>query len=196
MFLGGVFATDPVMSAAPDGSIYIVGRDNSNAIWSGHYVPGSGFQGWISGGAVAHGMPSVTAGSDNAAYIAIRDNSNAAWMGRVLGNTWSGWFYGGGVVNTDPIVATMPGGVNFTTILDSGGAVWYRPFEEGPSNGWQTWTPVGGVLQSVTASADVDGLFIAGLTPSGVWWYRQSSATWTAAGLAGFTASPLDASPR
>jgi hypothetical protein len=197
MFLGGVFATDPAMSAAPDGSVYIVGRDNSNAIWSGHYVPGSGFQGWISGGAVAHGKPSVTAGSDNAAYIAIRDNSNAVWMGRVLGNTWSGWFSGGGVVNTDPIVATMPGGVNFTTVLDSGGAVWYRPFEEGPSNGWQTWTPVGGVLQSVTAAADVDGLFIAGLTPSGAtWWYRQSSATWTAAGLAGVTASPLDASPR
>jgi hypothetical protein len=90
----------------------------------------------------------------------------------------------------------MPGGVNFTTILDTGGAVWYRPFEEGPFNGWQTWTPVGGVLQSVTASADVDGLFIAGLTSSGAWWYRQSNATWTAAGLAGVTASPLDASPR
>jgi hypothetical protein len=194
--LGGVFATDPVMAGAPDGSIYIIGRDNSNAIWSGHYVPSSGFQGWSSGGAVAQGKPSVTVGSDNAAYIAIRDNANAIWMGRVLGNSWTGWFSGRGVVNSDPVVSTMPGGVNFTTILDAGGAVWYRPFEEGPTSGWQSWTLVGGVLQSVSSSATSNGLFIVGLSNSSLWWYRQTSATWTNAGPAGVSASLVDASPK
>jgi hypothetical protein len=117
-------------------------------------------------------------------------------MARVLGNSWTGWFFGGGVVNSDPIVSTMPGGVNFTTILDAGGAVCYLPFEEGPTSGWQTWTPLGGVLQTVTASAVTNGLFIAGLSSDSVWWYRQIDATWINVGLTGVSASPLDASPR
>ncbi len=194
-FLGGVFATDPVMAAAPDGSVYLVGRDNSSAIWSGHYIPGTGFQNWKSGGAVVQGKPSVTAGSDNAAYIAIRDNSNAVWMGRVLGNTWTGWFPGGGVVNSDPVVATMPGGVNFTAIVDASGGVWYRPFEEGPVSGWQTWTSVGGVLQGVSACATSNGLVIAGFGSSSVWWYRRLDATWISASQAGVPTF-LDASPK
>jgi hypothetical protein len=35
------FATDPVITACGDGSLYLVGKDKYNALWSGHYIPGA-----------------------------------------------------------------------------------------------------------------------------------------------------------
>ena len=117
-----VFSTDPVLTACGDGSLYVVGKDNYNVLWSGHYIPGTGFQGFVLGGGVVQGKPSVSCGSDNTAYISARDNYNSSWVARVSGNTWTGWFNGGAVTNIDTRIAAL-GGSLAIVILDATGAV-------------------------------------------------------------------------
>jgi hypothetical protein len=194
--LFGVFATDPVVTGCPDGSIFIVGKDNWNALWSGHYIPGSGFQGFVLGGGVVQGNPSVTCGSDNALYMVIRDNSNSNWIARVAGNLWSGWFNGGAVTSIDPRIARLGGSVA-VVILDSTGSVYRSSFTEGPVNGWQSWTAVGGVLADIAPSAVGGELYFLGKTPgTDLWWWRQSGNQWTWIGNNGATAGSLAAAPR
>jgi len=54
-YLAGVFATDPVITACGDGSLYLIGKDNYSGLWSGHYIPGTGFQGFVFGEAWCKG---------------------------------------------------------------------------------------------------------------------------------------------
>ena len=68
----GSFTTDPAIAACVDGSIYVVGKDNSSALWSGRYIPGTGFQNFVFFGGAVTGKPSVSCGSDNAIYILAR----------------------------------------------------------------------------------------------------------------------------
>src|SRR5207302_836049 len=63
--LGGSFAADPVIAAGrscPSNicTLYLVGKDNFNAIWTATYSVPGGFGGWSLQGAVVNGMPSVT----------------------------------------------------------------------------------------------------------------------------------------
>ena len=47
----------PVITSCGDGSIYLIGKDNYNSLWSGHYIPGiAGFQGWQFGGGIIKGQ--------------------------------------------------------------------------------------------------------------------------------------------
>ena len=55
-----------MVAACGDGSIYVVGKDSFNALWSRRYIPGAGFQPYQLGGGVVQGKPSVTCGNDNA----------------------------------------------------------------------------------------------------------------------------------
>ncbi len=195
MNLGGVFSTDPVIAACPDGSFYIVGKDNYNALWSKHYIPGDVDQSFTLGGGVVQGNPSVTCGTDNAAYIAVRDNYNSNWIARVSGNTWTGWFNGGAVSGIDPRIASLGGTLAIVT-LDSTGAVYRNTFTEGAGNGWQMWTYVGGVLTDI-APATVGGeLYFIGKAPdTSLWWWRQATG-WSGIGNAGLAQGALAASPR
>ena len=78
----GVFSTDPVITSCRDGSVYLIGKDNFNSLWSGHFIPGSaGFQGWQFGGGIIKGKPAATCGGDNAVYIAAEVTSTQiGWL--------------------------------------------------------------------------------------------------------------------
>ncbi len=194
--LNGVFATDPVITACGDGSLYLIGKDNYSALWSGHYIPGTGFQGFVLGGGVVQGKPSVSCGSDNGAYIAVRDNYDSSWVARVSGNAWTGWFNGGAVTNIDTRIAAL-GGSLAIVILDATGATYRTTFTEGTVNGWQPWTSVGGVLADI-APAGVGGeLFFVGRTPADdLWWWQQAGSQWTWIGNNGVAAGALSSAPR
>jgi len=182
------------VAAALDGSIYLVGKDSSNAIWSGRYMPGTGFQGWQSGGAAIKGKPSVSVGMDGAGYVAGRDSSNSIWLGRVQGNTWTGWSFGGGVSNSDPLNARI-GNRSYVVFLDSGSSAWFRPVLEG-TTGWEgSWTSEGGSLQSVAPAGSGANVYFVGRDASNnVWWNMANPSTWTRVG--GQAQGVLAAGPR
>jgi len=200
--LGGAFAVDPEMAATkscPSNvcTVYIVGKDNFNAIWTSTYSIPGGFSGWSLRGAVVTGNPSVTVGMDGAAYIGVRDSFNALWMGRQAGATFNGWQPGGGGVIADPQVAAS-GGKVWAVSLAPGGVVWYNTFTEGAGNNWTGWTSPGGTLTSVTAAASTGPqLFFAGRDNSDqLWWYETPGAGWKYVGYTGFAGGPLMAAPR
>ena len=196
--LYGVFATDPVIASCNDGSLYLVGKDNYNSLWSGHYIPGpAGFQGWQFGGGIVTGKPTVTCGRDNALYIGVEDTFNSNWIARVSGNTWTGWFHGGALTNVPPRVVALGDGTIAVIILDPTNVVWRTTFNEGPGNGWQPWTQVGGVLQDVAPSAANRQLYFVGKAPNGdLWWWQQTGNQWTWIGNNGMAPSALSATPR
>jgi hypothetical protein len=193
--LYGVFSTDPVAAACPDGSFYMAGKDNYNSMWSGRYIPGTGFQGFVFGGGIFAGKPSVTCDTDNGLYVVARDSYNSNWMARVSGNTWTNWFFGGALTSVDPKIAALGGSVA-VTILDPNGGVWRTTFTDGTGNGWQPWTQVGGVLVDVAASAVNGQLYLFGKTQTGaLWWWQQSTSTWTGIGNIGVVGGALAAEP-
>lgn len=193
----GVFSTDPVITSCSDGSLYLIGKDNYNSLWSGHYIPGTGFQGWQFGGGIIHGKPSATCGIDNAVYVAAEDNYNSNWMARVSGNTWGTWYFGGAITSVTPRIADFGNGTAAVMILDSTGVVYQASFTEGTSNGWQPWTQVGGVLQDVVPMGIAGQLFLAGKAPNGdLWWWKQAANVWTWIGNNGVASGALAGAPR
>ncbi|MDQ6707497.1 MAG: TIGR03790 family protein, partial [Acidobacteriota bacterium] len=158
--LGGVFASDPAIASTPDGSVYLIARDSYGGMWSGRYIPGTGFQGWIFGGGIAPGTPSAAAGADNAVYVSMRDPSNGIWMAQLRGNSWGQWQPGGGVMAADPQSASA-GNAIYVAAVDASGGVWYNRFGVGTGNNWQGWTGVGGIMQSVSAAVTGSKLYLA-----------------------------------
>jgi hypothetical protein len=191
--LHGVFATDPAIAACPDGSIYVVGKDNYNALWSGRYIPGTGFQGFQLGGGVVKGAPSVTCGTDNAIYVSARDNANSNWIARVFGDTWTGWFNGGGISAIDPRIITA-GALPSLVIIDNNGAAWRNAFTQGTTNGWQSWIRVGGVLTDIAPAAGYNSLWFMGKSQSGNLWLW--SGDWDLLGLGDLGAGRLSGAYR
>jgi hypothetical protein len=192
---GGAFATDPAIGASPLGILYVVGKDNFNAIWVATSLFPT-FGAWQLEGAVASGKPSVTENEDGVGFIAIRDPSNAVWMGRYDGVTFDGWQPGGGAVASDPQVAAA-GGLVYVAALTSNGGVWYNTFTEGINN-WTGWQSPGGVLMDVAAAAGSGPqLFLTGRDGSNqLWWYETPGAGWKFVGAEGLAAGPLYAAPR
>jgi len=202
MPLLGIFSTDPVVTACGDGSIYIIGKDNWNSLWSGHYVPGGGFQGWVFGGGIITGKPAATCGGDNAVYVVAEDSWNSNWMVRVSGNTWGTWYFGGAITSVTPRIAALGGGYEAVVILDSFGVVWSTIYTESTSNGWQWWAEVGGILQEVEPAVASGGFYLAGKAPNGdLWWWQQTGSyfqagnDWTWIGNNGVAAGMLSAAP-
>jgi hypothetical protein len=194
--LNGVFSTDPVVTACDDGSIYVIGKDNWNALWSGQYIGGS-FHGWVAGGGVVNGKPSATCGSDNAVYIAAEDPWNSNWVARVKGNTWTGWYNGGATTSVPPRIASLWNGSEAVVILDQWNAVWTATFTEGTGNGWHSWTKLGGVLSDVSPAAVNGDLYLFGKAPGGdLWWWQQTGNQWTWIGNNGVAAGAVVATPR
>ena len=180
--LYGTFSTDPIVTACGDGSVYVIGKDTFNSMWSGRYIPGTGFQGWQFGGGIVKGKPSATCGGDNAVYVAVEDTFNSNWVARIAGNTWTGWFYGGAVTSVTPRIAAMGNGNEAVVILDNTGVVWMATYKEGTGNGWQPWVQVGGVLQDVAPAGGGGQLFLAGKASNGdLWWWQQSGNQWSLA---------------
>ncbi len=199
MFLGGIFATDPVITTAADGTVYVVGKDNWNSVWVGRYKAGS-FLGWNFLGGIIQGKPSVTAGSDDAAYIAVRDDWNSAWMAVVESTgILRNWYYGGGIFGSDPqVAAPMDGsGTVRVTALDTFGSPWGGRFAESPT-GWQgSWEFAGGMVQDLSLAADLGNEFFAGRDGANqLWWYNALSGEWSLVGFPGLAAGPLAAAPR
>jgi hypothetical protein len=200
--LGGIFSTDPVIavgSSCPGGvcTLYLVGKDNYNAIWTGLYLSPGGFAGWQFQGAVVGGKPSVTVGVDGAAYIAVQDLYSAVWMGRQAGSTFNLWQPGHGTIAVDPQVAGADGKI-FAVSLTSSGAVWYNTFTEGTGNNWLGWQSNGGTLTSISAATGPGPqLFITGKDPNNkLWWFETPGAGWRFFNNIGVAAGPLVAAPR
>jgi Beta-propeller repeat len=210
--LGGVFATDPVIAAGSScpGSVctlYLVGRDNFNAVWTATYQIPGGFGGWHLQGAVASGKPSVTVGVDGAAYIAIRDTFNSVWMGRQAGSTFNGWQPGGGTTVIDPQLAGA-GGTIFTMALVALGGIWSNTFTEGNGNNWTGWQSItnwvdGGQSYfgppptfTVAAGAGPRFFIAARDVSNELWWYETPGIGWRYFGSPGLAAGPLVAAPR
>ncbi len=194
--LAGVFSTDPQLTACPDGSLYVIGKDNFNALWSGHYIPGTGFQSFVLGGGVIKGTPSVSCGTDNAAYILARDNSNSNWIARVWGNSWTGWYNGGGISGMDPRIAPLGGSMGVVTIASTG-SVYRNAFTEGTTNGWQSWTGVTGILTDLTPEGVNGEVYLIGPAPttSAIWWWNQTIG-WTGTGNPGVIKGSPSGAPR
>ncbi|MGI8991213.1 MAG: TIGR03790 family protein [Bryobacteraceae bacterium] len=194
--LGGIFASDPAIAATPDGSVYLIARDSSGGMWSGRYIPGTGFQGWNFGGGITPGTPSAAAGADNAVYVSMRDPSAGIWMGRVQGNSWSAWQPGAGTMATDPQLASAGNSV-YAAALDASGGVWYNRFVTGLGNNWQGWTGAGGIMQSVSAAVSGSKLYLAGREKNGTLWWRDTTADgWSYLGYAGLPVGQIAAGPR
>ncbi len=197
--LGGFFNTDPVITACGDGSVYVAGLSgvsNFAAVYTGRYLPGSGFQNWAFDGGGVAGKISTACGKDNAVYLVARDSSNSSWIGRVSGNTLNGWFNGGAQTTSDPRIAAL-GGSLAVVILDAGGAVWRNTFTEGSANGWQSWTGVGGGLSDISPVALNGELFFIGKAPNNdLWWWRQTGSLWTWISNNGVAAGALAAAPK
>jgi hypothetical protein len=175
----------------------VVGSDNWGSLWSGHFIPGSGFQGWQWGQGVIKGKPSITCGTDNVIYVAARDNWDALWMARVQGNTWLGWSFGGGVMSTDPQAVASGTGTVYSLVRDTWGGIWYRGYTEGTASGWQTWTFTNGALLTGSPAASAGEFYVTGRDANNdLWWYRATGNQWTNIGNRGVAAGPLSAAPR
>ena len=192
----GTFSTDPVVTACGDGSIYLIGKDTYNSLWSGHYIPGKGFQGWQFGGGIVKGKPAATCGGDNAVYVVAEGESKSNWMARVAGDTWTGWFPGA-LTSAAPQIAALGDGSEAVVVQDSTNVVWRATYTEGAANGWQPPAEVGGILQNLAPAGVRGQLYVAGKSPNGeLWWWQQNGSQWTRIGNNGVAAGMLSAAPR
>jgi hypothetical protein len=183
------------MAADNDGSLYLAGKDQSNAIWSGYVDSAGTFGGWRAGHGVLKGNPSIAVGVDHAAYIAARDFSNALWMARVSVNTWGGWMQGGGILGSDPTVSNSASGVIHVAALDPADGVWYRNRVQGLAGSWQDWQSAQGTLQDVVPVSVWGRLFLAGRDSAGeLWWYTPSK--WNRIGLGTLASGPFSVAPK
>ena len=96
-FLGGQFATDPVMARAADGTIYIAGKDNWQSTWVGRFTALTGFKGWKNLGGILRSKLALTVGQDGIAYIAGVDPWYGMWLMRTQSDQVLGWYPARGV---------------------------------------------------------------------------------------------------
>jgi hypothetical protein len=202
----------PIVRVTPDGSIYIAMQSvdynieiSSRGIRVGKYVPGSGFtflQHDISGFGEARGGPTATVGSDGALYVCItRLELSLArlpriTMSRISGTTWGPEYTAPGQLADAARVATGSGRI-FTVALDALHRVWTNEFIVGSGNGWQTWAYANGSLETISAAAVGDRLYVAGFdTNDDLWWYEAGGVGWTYYGNRGIATSFLTATPR
>jgi hypothetical protein len=196
--LGKAFSSDPVMSASPDGSLYILGIDHSGVLWSGWFAPVSyAFQGWTLRSSNVHGTPAITAGTDGVAYLVTRDGSNGLWLGRVQQSNWLGWSAGGAIVSEDPQIASRGDGTVQILIQDSSAAIRTRQFTQGTASGWGTWTATGGTYPTVSLGAHSGQVYIVGRdAASDLWRYNLQTGQWALLGHRGFSVGGIATSPR
>ena len=191
-------ATDPATTLAKDGAVYVVGAANTGVVWSGRYLPGTGFQGWVSSGAgapAAIGKPALAAGSDGAVYVAVRARNNAVWMARLQGDEWGTWYSGGGTLGQDPDLAAADGLV-YAAYTDSLGGIYVRPFREGSGNGWQATVYPGGLLQRASVAAGEGRFYLIGRSFTNELWWFKSGTGWTRLGYWGLAAGNPAAAPK
>lgn len=195
-WLAGIFATDPAIVAAPDGTIYLVGKDNFGSFWAGHFTPAAGqnaaqFGSWQFGGGIFTGAPSIAVASNGEAHIVGRDSGGTLWTNRFQGNSWTGWTWGQGVMSADPKLAAGDDGTVYVAIIDNYGAPWYRTFQQGS---WGPWTFVNRQILDVSVAAIGTNAFLTGRDVLGhLYSYDIAAAQWNS------TASPvgpLEPAPR
>jgi hypothetical protein len=196
--LGGAFNSDPAITVATDGSIYVVGAGlapNQGQVSSGRYVPGSGFGGWVVGTTTATGRPAVAAGSDGAVYVEVRYADGTCGMSRLSGNTWGTWYTTPKAMSTDPQLAAT-GGRIYAVGLDAQNHAYVNAFQEGSGNGWFGWADAYGRVTTVAIAA-LRGEFylVARDSNADIWWYR-SGVGWIYYGSRAQSLSNFAAAPR
>ncbi len=195
-YLAGIFSTDPVMAACPDGSMYIVGKDTWNSLWSTHYTQSGGWSSWQWGQGIVQGKPSATCGRNSVLYVAVRDSWDSLWLAWVSGNQWLDWSYAAGIMNGDPQAASADNGLLHVALTDDWNVIWYRSYDT--STGvWKSWTQTGGILQDVAPASARGVLTLVGRDGSNnLWGYSGLTGQWTSFGQPTAAAGPLQASPR
>jgi hypothetical protein len=178
IWLQGIFATQPKIAGCPNGDLYIVGRDNSNGLWTRRYFATvAAWQSWRFIGGITQGTPGISCGSDNTAYIAVRDSFNNMWLARVVGETSVSWHYGAGIWDGDLQVAANGNQVHVVGLSYS--TPYYRTWQVG--TGWVgSAVTSGGVLAHVAPAVYNGSLYFAGQDFSGnLFWWSSLSNTYT-----------------
>jgi hypothetical protein len=200
---------NPIVRVAPDNSVYIVMRfiDSElefffTGIKAGKYIPGSGFT-FIQDGIIIHSPilargPAATIGSDGALYVCIthlEGRSPQITMSRISGTTWGPEYTAPGQVGDLPRLAAGAGKI-YAVGLDPLHNVVINEFLVGAGNGWQTWAYASGSLETISAAALGDTLYVAGFDRNDDLWWYQAGAGWTYHSNRGIATSFLTASPR
>lgn len=187
-YLGGVFATDPQITAAGF-TIYLAGKDNWSGIWAMSFPEVGNLarveEGWTFRGGIVQGQISLSRVVDFP-ILAARDQWNALWLAALIYPAGLQWMAGQGVITRDPQIAgtTAVGATNDSISTRS-------LFPELP------WAATGGVLTSESPAWVNEELYIAGVDASGqIWWYKDGTKQWSSTGLVGLAASRLSAVPR
>lgn len=196
--LGGAFSSDPSVTVANDGSIYVVGAGvtpNQGQISSGRYVAGSGFGGWVVGTTTATGRPAAASGSDGAVYVAVRYADGTCGMSRLSGNSWGIWYPTPKAMASDPQLAAT-GGRIYAMGWDATNRVYVNAFQEGSGNGWFGWADTYGVVTTAAIATLRGEFYIVGRDANtDIWWYR-SGVGWIYYGNRAQSVSNFATAPR
>ena len=168
--LGGVWSSEPAVTVASNGLVYIFGVDLWGGMWYGRYDPGPRTVTWTQNGIVA-GTPAVTS-TPTGVYALARDGNNNVWLARVNASTnLLTWFSSGAVVNGPLSLAASNQTVWAASSMN--GSVFYNSFLEASSSWSQSqWPSTGGVLSSLSVASTQGNLYLAGRDPNNLlWWY-------------------------
>ena len=169
--LGGVWSSEPAVTVASTGLVYIFGVDLWGGMWYGQYNPSTRTVTWAQSGTVA-GTPAVTSTTAGVYALAREYGNNNVWLARVdpTSNTIT-WFNSGAVVNGPLSLAASNQTVWAASSVN--GSVFYNSFLEGSSSWSQwNWPATGGVLSSLSVASTQGNLYLAGRDPNTLlWWY-------------------------
>ncbi len=178
---GGVLASDPSVSEAPGGWVFVAARDSSNAVWTNVYNPGTqAWVGWQFGGGQIQGVPAIAAATNGVAWIAARDAYNSYWLTSYDGSAYGTWLPLGGVFSTDPVLAPCGDGSIYLVGKDNYNALWSAHYI--PGVGLQGFVLGGGVVQgkpSLTCGNDNAAYIVVRDNWNSSWVARVAGNTWT-----------------
>ena len=176
---GGILASDPTASEAPNGDTYVTGRDSSNAVWINVLAGASQtWTGWVSAGGVVAGVPAVAVTPDGKAWLAARDTSGQYWVNSYSPNAiFGGWIPLGGGFDLDPSVSAAPDGSIYIIGRAWGSQVWSGRFI--PGSGFSGWTlgnaagPLSGGKPSLTVGSDGAAYVVVRQSGTNALWLSQ-----------------------
>ena len=179
--IGGVFLGNPSITAAADGTAWVVGRDIFKGIWIYKVDTALGASPGIFLGGIVESDPSAIVGPDGVLHIVGRDSWDGVWVVRFDTKTNSviGWTFLGGIISGNPVATLGADNAVYVAVHDKYAGMWLARTTGGTANWWFG----GGITNSDPwISADSTGVVTVALlstfsTPA----YRnftEGTATW------------------
>lgn len=177
----GLIAGEPAGAQDALGNTFAAALDSAGGLWLNRFDAYlQTWAGWVAGGGVLTGNPSITVMRDGTAYVAARDAGGASWLVSYRHGVGLGpWVYLGGVLGSDPSIAAAPDDSIYLVGRDSWGGIWSNRYV--PGSGSQGWRAGGGITQgrpSVTVGIDGVAYVAARDTSGGLWLNRVSGNNW------------------